>query len=114
MKDDTAMLNFVKERLEEGEAISPEALAELVAAAEREARGARHGVLKYGALLAAASLAIVAAGWFVLFPSAPENSNLSTTLALLRVADGATAEEATSLADNLLAWQDAPALDLAD
>lgn len=114
MTNEQDMLDFVKARLEEGEGISSEALADLVDAARSEATGARRSTRRtaHRALLSAASLAIVAAGWFFLSSGTPDSADLSTTIALLRIADGATGEEADSPAENLLAWQDAPANDL--
>jgi len=117
MTDNKNMLDFVKSRLEEGEGISSKALTRLVAAAQCEANGTRHRTFgtRHKALLTAASLALVAAGWFVftqpslVTPKRCEGGTLNSTIALLRAADGITAEASDSPGDNLLAWQDAPA-----
>jgi len=114
MTDNRNMLDFVKSRLEEGEGISSEALSRLVAAAQCEAHSTQRTTFgtRHKALLTAASLAIVAAGWFVFqTPSTSDTqpSTLNSTIALLRAADGITAEASDSPGDNLLAWQDVPA-----
>jgi len=113
------MLNFVKTKLEENEGISSDALSRLLTAAETQrqhAPGPHRSALcpkhfPLGISLLAASLAVAACGWFVHTDTvnARRESNLANVIELLRTASGETASASGSLADNLLAWQDAPA-----
>lgn len=102
------VLKFVKSKLEENEGIAPDALARLLAARRNSSLFTSRSSL--ASALLAASLAI-ACGWFFLDPSADarREADLSNVIELLRVADGDETSEAASLADTLLAYQDAPA-----
>ena len=114
MNDDN-LLDFVKAKLEEGEGISPEALARVLAAAERPLMWTWNR-RPLGALLVAASLTIVACGWFFAadFADARRERDLTDVIDLLCAVDGDAAPSPASLPDYLLAWQDASTrLDLA-
>jgi len=107
------MLNFVKDKLEENEGISSEALAHLIAASKSTPKHAAHSWWFGPYALLAASLAIVACGPFLLSESADEcrKNNLTNVITLLRVADECEeGAESSSLVDTLQAWQDAPCL----
>jgi len=109
------MLNFVKGKLEENEGIAPEALTRLLAAAKndqaiRQPLRTKHKA-QGTALLLAASLAVAACGWFIHDNAATRReSNLTNVIALLQAADDGLDSESSSLADTLLAWQDAPSI----
>ena len=108
MNDDN-LLDFVKAKLEDGEGISPESLARLLAVAERPAvRTWDRRPL--GAMLVAASLAIVACGWFFAsdFADARRERDLTDVIDLLCAVDGDQSPSPASLPDYLLACQDAP------
>lgn len=108
------MLAFVKTKLEQDEGVSDAVLARLMTAA-KEQTTARHTPFRLsrpvrGAFLLAASLAVATCGWFFYANAvnARRESNLADVMELLRVADGKGATESSSIAENLLAWQDAP------
>ena len=108
------MLAFVKTKLEQDEGVSDTVLARLMTAA-KEQTTARHTSFRLsrparGAFLLAASLAVATCGWFFYANAvnARRESNLADGMELLRVADGKGATESSSIAENLLAWQDAP------
>ncbi len=122
MNEDRELLAFVKGRLEEGVASSPPRLAEIgrAAAAESFARVAegRMRRRRTAALLVAASLAIVLSFAVLHIDFSPRpRDTVACVIDLLRTADGAeTSQEAladigpgeASVAEMLLAWQDAP------
>jgi len=106
---------FVKSRLEEGLGEAPARLAEIerfAAQASFERAAERRSRLRVwgGSSLVAASLA-AACAFAVLFHRggpAPE-STVASVIDLLRASDGDTTEpEGESVAEMLLAWQDAP------
>lgn len=115
MKEDIELANFVKDRLEEGIASEPRCLAEIerVATAESFAllpkRRSRRRF--WGSSLVAASFAAVCSVTVLTMGRerpAPE-STVAGVIDLLRASDGDTTElEAGSVAEMLLAWQDAP------
>ena len=114
--------DFVKGRLEEGVSSSPPRLAEIerAAAAESFAHVAEHRSRRRCtvAMLLAASLAIVFSFAVLHVDSTPKPENtVACVIDLLRTADGAetlsataadSESEETSVAEMLLAWQDAP------
>ena len=117
MNEDTELMEFVKARLEEGLPLEVPRMNEIMHAA-REASFAREASRRsrrrlWGSTLAAASIALVCsfAAFFAQTGSpAPENT-IADVIDLLRTADGeevAASGEADSVADMLLAWQDAP------
>ena len=107
--NDENMLDFVKTKLEEGEGISPGALAKLLVAAERPAARTWNRQ-PFGVMLVAASLAVVACGWLFVSDSvdARRERNLTDVIDLLCAVDGEVSLPTASLPDYLLAWQDAP------
>jgi len=120
MKQDP-LLNFVKAKLEHGEGLSDAALARLLDEAERQretscvrrfslARATWDRALT--ASLLAASLAVATCGWLFHADAvnARRESNLAAIMELLRTADGESSAESASIAESLLAWQDAPTL----
>jgi len=114
--------DFVKGRLEEGVSSLPPRLAEIerVAVAESFAHVAEHRSRRRCtvAMLVAASFAIVFSFAVLHIDSSPKPENtVACVIDLLRTADGAetlsgasadTESEETSVAEMLLAWQDAP------
>ena len=116
MIEDSELSEFVKSRLEEGLDGEPPRLAaiERLAEIERFARTAERRSrwrAWSGSSLVAATLA-VACSFAVLFireEPAPE-STVARVIDLLRASDGDTSEldEGESVAEMLLAWQDAP------
>ena len=122
MNEDRELMDFVKGRLEEGVALSPPRLAEIerAAAAESFAHVAEHRSRRRctAAMLVAASIAIVFSFAVLHVGSSPKPENtVACVIDLLRTADGAetlaenSAESEsgeTSVAEMLLAWQDAP------
>ena len=114
MNEDIEFNAFLKSRLEEGTGTAPSSLAEIERAAVREAaaRSAEHRVRvrRWGsAFLLAASLA-AAAGFFVMQAATaptPEET-VADAIELLSVTDETELEETDSVAEMLLAWQDAP------
>lgn len=114
MNEDIEFNAFLKSRLEEGTGMAPSSLAEIERAAVREAaaRFAEHRVRVRrwgGAFLLAASLA-AAAGFFVMQAATaptPEET-VADAIELLSVTDETELEETDSVAEMLLAWQDAP------
>lgn len=114
MNEDIEFNAFLKSRLEEGTGMAPSSLAEIERAAVREAaaRSAERRVRVRrwgGAFLLAASLA-AAAGFFVMQAATaptPEET-VADAIELLSVTDETELEETDSVAEMLLAWQDAP------
>ena len=114
--------DFVKGRLEEGVSSSPPRLAEIerAAAAESFACVAEHRSRRRctAAMLVAASFAVVFSFAVLHIDSSPKPENtVACVIDLLRTADGAetlsessadSEPEGTSVAEMLLAWQDAP------
>ena len=114
--------DFVKGRLEEGVSSLPPRLAEIECAATAEsfAHVAEHRSRRRctAAMFVAASLAIVFSFAVLYIDSSPKPENtVACVIDLLRTADGAetlsetsaaTESEETSVAEMLLAWQDAP------
>jgi len=114
--------DFLKGRLEEGVSSSPPRLAEIerVAAAESFNLVAEHRSRRRctATMLVAASLAIVFSLAVLHIDSSPKPENtVACVIDLLRTADGAetlaeastnSESEETSVAEMLLAWQDAP------
>ena len=114
MNEDIEFNAFLKSRLEEGTGMAPSSLVEIERAAVREAaaRSAEHRVRVRrwgGAFLLAASLA-AAAGFFVMQAATaptPEET-VADAIELLSVTDETELKETDSVAEMLLAWQDAP------
>ena len=114
--------DFVKGRLEEGVSSSPPRLAEIerAAAAESFACVAEHRSRRRctAAMLVAASFAVVFSFAVLHIDSSPKPENtVACVIDLLRTADGAetlsessadSEPEGPSVAEMLLAWQDAP------
>ena len=114
MNDDTGLAKFLKARLEEGVNASPPRLESIMRAAADEsiaqAARRRFRFRAWGASLIAASLA--AACLFVLpdrIAPAPAERTVARVIDLLRASDGDIADaSAESIAELLIAWQDAP------
>ena len=108
------MLNFVRDKLEEGEGISPEALARVLSASPRALRPRRFWLMRSrGWGLLAASLAVAVCGLFLRCESdACREDDLLNVIALLQLESEEEPSEGASLADRLLAWQDAPCIAL--
>ena len=116
MREDIKLEEFVKSGLEDGVTSEPPRMAEILhaateAASVREAWRKSHRRL-WGASLVAASVALVCS--YAIFHAQTEASSPENTVVcvidLLRAADGAgsATDEPASVAEMLLAWQDAP------
>ena len=116
MSEDRELMNFVKSRLEDGLSHEPPRMDEIMRAAREEsfARAARQRSRRrlWGASLAAASFALVCsfAAFFAQTESPSHENTVANVIDLLRTADGeaSSSGEAASVAEMLLAWQDAP------
>lgn len=115
MNEDGELTKFVKDRLEEGVALEPRCIAEIerVATAESFALSAERSSCRrlWAASLVAASLAVVCSvAVLTVGRERPEpESTVAGVINLLRASDGDTTElAADSVAEMLLAWQDAP------
>ena len=116
MNEDGELLNFVKSRLEDDLPREPPHIGEIMRAA-REASFVRAAEQRsrrrlWGASLAAASVALVCsfAAFFAQTEPPSHESTVADVIELLRTADGGASSpgEAASVAEMLLAWQDAP------
>jgi len=114
MTEDIEFMDFIKGRLEEGvpgEAPRMDAIVRLATAESfaciAENRSRRR---LWGASLVAASLAVACVfSVFVAKPSNDAENTVARVIDLLRTADGVEVEtEESSVAEMLLAWQDAP------
>lgn len=117
MSEDRELLNFVKSRLEDGLSREPPRMGEIMREAKEasfvrvvEQRSRRRRL--WGTSLAAASVALVCsfAAFFAQTESPSPENTVADVIELLRTADGEASSpvEAASVAEMLLAWQDAP------
>ena len=115
MNEDAELSWFLKRRLEAGAAAEPPRMSEIVRAASESAflrrRFRRRVLFGWGLSAAAAALAVICcftAVWRGAFARAPRG-DLAGVLAILNAADGISPPpDSESIADMLLAWQDAP------
>ena len=116
MNEDRELMNFVKSRLEDGLSHEPPRMDEIMRAARDEsfvhAARLRSRRRLWGTSLAAASFALVCSftAFFAQTESPCSENTVSSVIELLRTADGeaSSTDEAASVAEMLLAWQDAP------
>ncbi len=115
MNEDKVLNDFLKRRLEDDVDGSVPHFDEIVRAAARasfvRSSGRRSRARFWGASMLAASLAVVCAFAVVALQSGScaSEATVADAIELLRMADGAeSTDDAASVADMLLDWQDAP------
>ncbi len=115
MKEDKEFEDFVRGRLEGEFAGEPPRLDAIIHAASEaaasRAASRRSRMRIWGALLAAASLAVILSASVATLQTGPSPSDdtIAEVIDLLRSeGDGNSVSDGTSAVDRLLAWQDAP------
>ena len=115
MKEDKEFEDFVRGRLEGEFAGEPPRLDAIIHAASEtaasRAASRRSRMRIWGALLAAASLAVILSASVATLQTGTDSSDdtIAEVIDLLRSeGDGDTVSDGTSAVDRLLAWQDAP------
>ena len=115
MKEDKEFEDFVRGRLEGEFAGEPPRLDAIIHAASEaaasRAASRRSRMRIWGALLAAASLAVILSASVATLQmgTSPSDDTIAEVIDLLRSeGDGNSVSDGTSAVDRLLAWQDAP------